>query len=191
MLRVGNIQVETARKEISVRGTVNEVQLLEFLANRKGGLKAYESALELDTNSINFNLALILIGLDPAHAVVPRYQFDPVAPKGDPVAVWVEWTDGGARRRVPAAQIIYNKETKQTVPDGPWVYTGSVFFEQSGGSYMAETDGVIIGFMHTPASIIDHPSPILGAWGSAIINPDLNLKPGTEIVLTVQALPRQ
>jgi len=53
-------------EEISVRGVVNDALTLEFVANPKGGFKAYESALELDTDGINFNLALILIGLDPA-----------------------------------------------------------------------------------------------------------------------------
>lgn len=191
LLRVGNIQVDTAKKEVSVRGIVNEVPGLEFLANTKGGLKAYESALELDTNAVNFNLALILIGLDPSRAVVPRFQFDPILPQGDPVAVWVEWNDGAERRRIPAAQLIYNRETKQTVPDGPWVYTGSVFYGENGTSYMAESDGTLIGFMHTPSSIIDSPTPILGPWGTATINPTLNLKPGTEVLLIVEALARR
>ena len=192
LLRVGNIQVDTAKKEVSVRGVVNEVQVLEFLANTKGGLKAYESALELDTNAVNFNLALILIGLDPARAVPPRSKFDPVPPQGDPVAVWVEWNDGGRRRRISAAQILYHKDSGATVAEGPWIYTGSVFYGDTGSStsYAAELDGTLIGFMHTPSSIIDTASPILGDWGSTIINPSLNLKPGTEIVLIVQTLPR-
>jgi len=70
-----------------VRGTVTEAKTLEFIASTKGGFKGYESALELDTNAISFNLALILIGLDREHAVHPRRHFDPIPPKGDPVEI--------------------------------------------------------------------------------------------------------
>jgi hypothetical protein len=190
LLRIGNVDVDTAKKQVSVRGTVNEVLQLEFLAHTKGGMKAYESALELDTNAVNFNTALILVGLDPSRAVVPRFQFDPTTPKGDPVAISVEWTDAGVRRRVPAERVLYNKETGQTLQEGPWVYTGSVFYGENGSSFLAEMYGTIIGFMHTPSSLIETPHPILGTWGSTIVNPSLNLKPGTEILLTVQVLPR-
>ena len=126
-VRVGNIRVDTAKKELSVDGVVNEVLMLEFLANTKDGFKAYESALELDTNAINFNVACLLIGLDNAGAVVSRYQFDPLPPQGYPLELFIEWDSGGTRRRIRAEQLVYNKVTKQTLTEGPWVYTGSVF----------------------------------------------------------------
>src|SRR6185503_12766646 len=39
-VRIGSILVDTAKKELSVSGTVNSVPTLEFLANTKGGFKA-------------------------------------------------------------------------------------------------------------------------------------------------------
>ena len=189
-LRVGNVQIDTAKREVSVRGTVNDVSILEYVANTKGGLKAYESALELDTNAINFNLALILIGMDNTRSVVPRMKFDPNPPQGDPLEIWVEWDEGTTRRRIRAERLMYNRETKQTVKEGPWVYTGSTF-SQSDNAYFAEIEGTLIGFMHTPSPIIESPQPILGAYGSSILNPTLNLKPGTSVLLTIKALPRE
>jgi hypothetical protein len=189
LLRVGSVRIDTARKEVSVAGVVNDVTTLEFLANTKGGLKAYESALELDTNAINFNLALILIGLDPARGVVPKFQFDPGLPGGDPVEVWVEWAAGGEKRRVRAERIVYNEETGQTLGEGPWVYTGS-FFPPGSTSFLAEVDGVLIGFMHVPSPLIESPLPLLGQYGRVRINPSLGLAPGTSVLLTVRALPR-
>ena len=187
-LRVGTIRVDLGRKELSVDGIVNEVPLLEFLANTEGGWKAYESALELSTNAINFNVACLLIGLDNSAAVVSRFQFDPQSPQGDPVELFVEWEDAGARRRVRAEQLIYNRITKQTLSEGPWVYTGSVFRE--GNFYVAETEGTLVGFMHTTAPIIESPRPINGRYGDSIINPELNLKPGMAVQLIVRALPK-
>ena len=188
VVRIGTILVDTAKKEFTVGGVVNDVQVLEFVANTKGGWKAYESALELDTNAVNFNVACLLIGLDATDAVGSRFQFDPQAPQGHPVELFVEWDDAGKTRRVRAEQIIYNNVSKQTLSDGPWVYTGSTF--QQKVLYMAETEGALVGFMHTVAPIIESPRPIAGAWGDTSINPELNLKPGTQVKFIVKWLPR-
>ena len=189
LLRVGNVRIDTAKRELSVTGVINDVQVLEFLANTKGGFKGYESALELDTNAVNFNVACLLIGLDTANAVVSRFQFDPLLPMGDPVELFVEWGNGGTRRRIRAEQLIYNKVTKATLTEGPWVYTGSAFLPQ-GNRYMAETDGTVIGFMHTPSPIIENPRPLAGEYGDHMINPELNLKAGAMVQLVLRALPR-
>lgn len=189
LFRIGAIRVDTARKEVSVPGVVNDVSVLEFVANTKGGFKAYESALELDTNAINFNLAMILIGLDKEHASVSKFHFDPNAPQGDPVEIWVEWTDGGKPRRIRAEQLVYNDVSKQTLTEGPWIYTGSMFIENTG--YLADLDGVLIGFVHTPAPIIESPRPLAeGGYGASRFNPNLGLKPGTRVTVVVRALER-
>jgi hypothetical protein len=191
LVRIGTILVDTAKKEFSVGGFVNDVQVLEFLANTKGGWKAYESALELDTNAVNFNVACLLIGLDNTGAVASRYQFDPEPPQGHPVELFVEWEEGGKPRRVRAEQLVYNRVTKQTLAEGPWVYTGSVFRQvNQANQYLAEVEGVLVGFMHTPASIVDSAQRITGEWGDSGINPELNLRPATQVKLIVRALPR-
>lgn len=187
VIRIGSILVDTARNEFSVDGVVNDVTVLEFLANTKGGWKAYESALELETNAVNFNVACLLIGLDPSGAVLARRQFDERPPQGHPVELFVEWDDNGQRRRVRAEQLIYNRTTGQTFAEGPWVFTGSAFFD--GNRYMAETEGVLVGFMHTMAPIIESPRTFIGSYGSNMINPELNLKAGTTVKMIVRALP--
>jgi hypothetical protein len=188
LLRIGTIKIDTARKEIAVPGIVNEVTTLEFIANTKGGLKAYESALDLDTNAINFNLALILIGLDHRRARPPKFPLDPTPPHGDEVEIWVEWDEGGNQRRVRAEQLAYNDQTRQTLSEGPWVYTGSMF-SAANNAYLADLEGSLIGFVHSPAPIIESPRAILpGVYGTTRINPHLNLKPGTAVVLTVRSL---
>ncbi|HEV8394080.1 MAG TPA: YdjY domain-containing protein [Vicinamibacterales bacterium] len=188
LVRIGTITVDTARKEFSVGGFINDVQVLEFLANTKGGWKAYESAIELDTNAVNFNVSCLLIGLDNTDAVPSKMQFDPAPPQGHPLELFVEWDEGGKPRRVRAEQLIYNRVLKETLSEGPWVYTGSVF--QQKVLYMAETEGALIGFMHTVAPIIESPRPISGPWGDTEINPEFNLKPGTQVKLIVRALPK-
>ena len=192
LFRIGQIQVDTASREISLPGKVNDVTVLEFVANTRMGMKAYESALTLDTDAITFNAALLLIGLDPAHAQVPTRHFDPAQPKGDFVEIWIE-LPGPPPRRLRAERLLYNKETKQTLPDGPWVYTGSTFLPTGPGQsqYLAEADGVLIGFIHSPAPIIENPQGAgIGQYGSIVLNPTLGLAPLMPVKLTVKALDR-
>jgi hypothetical protein len=190
LLRLGNVRIDTAKKEISVAGVVLDAHILEFVAVTKGGRKAYESALELDTNATDFNLALILLGLDQSRSVLPKMHLDPESPRGDPVEIWVEWDHPSGRKKVRAEQLIYNTRTKTTLSEGPWVYTGSMFSRET-GAYMADFQGTLIGFVHTPTTIIDSPRPLSpGSYGSDVFNPQLELKPGAAVQVTVRALPR-
>jgi hypothetical protein len=185
--RIGNVLIDTEKREVSVRGVSLEVTALEFIAVPKNGFKAYESALELDTNAINFNLGLILIGLDDSRTV----RNPGIAPpKGDPVEIWVEWEDGGRPRKIRAEELIYNTETKETMSVGPWVYTGSAF-DVANNTFLADLEGSLIGFVHTLGPVIDSPRPLKSVnYGAVRMNPNLNLKPGTRVLLTVRALPR-
>ena len=185
-LRIGRVQVDVATREVAVTGQVNDVQFLEWVANTTNGLKAYESAITADTDAITFNTALLLIGLDKAHARVPTQHFDREPPRGDPVEIFVEWGEAAQRRRVRIEQLLLDKRTNTTLPEGPWVYTGSTVFPD--GGYMAQLDGVLIGFVHSPAPIIENPGAgAVGAFGSLVLNKEL-VAPGTNVTLIVKAL---
>jgi hypothetical protein len=189
LLRVGNIRIDTKAREISLPGKVNDVTALEFVATAKGGVKAYESALELDTDAITFNLALLLIGLDRKNSVVPKMHFDPNPPKGDPVEIWIEWDAEGKRTRARGEELVYNETSNQTLLPDSWVYTGSQFMEHN-NAYLADLEGTLIGFVHTPAPVIEHSGPIVGTYGANQLNKKLNLKPGTPITIRIRALPK-
>lgn len=188
LYRVGNIRVDTARGEISVAGTVNrDVTTLEFIANTRGGLKAYESALSLDTDAITFNTALILTGLNRGRVRnAPTAHFDPATPEGDQVEIYVE-CPGGQCQRMPAERLMFDRNTNSSPSGGTWVYTGSGFLPD--GRYLAELDGVLVGFVHDPASIVEYAVGAgLNRYGSIVLNPNSGIPPGTSIVMTVKAV---
>ncbi len=190
--RIGEMTIDTAAKTLSIAGTVNEASTLEFLANTLNGAKAYESALTLNTNAVSFNAALLLLGLDPARSKPSTRQFDPAAPEGDPVELTVTWTDGGRTRTLPIEELLFDQRVNRTMAKGPWVYIGSQFFDTGEHRfYLAEQDGVLIGFMHGPQSIIDNPRvDALGGFGFFVFNTNLGLKPGSVVTVTVKALAR-
>jgi len=190
--RVGTMRIDTAKREVEIPGTLNEVTTLEFVANTKGGYKAYESAVTLETNGVSFNVAMLLIGLDVSRSRPVTRQFDPAPPQGDPVELFVEWDHRGSRRRVPIEQLLYDMRSKKTLPDGPWVYTGSGFVETGEGrKYLPDLDGVLIGFMHGPAAIIDNPrNHAVDGFGAVVLNPKLGIAAGSALTVIVKALPR-
>ena len=163
------------------------VVTLEFVAATARGLKAYESALTVDTSATAFNAAMLMLGVDPAHARVPTRHFDPIPPAGDPVEIFVVPSRADARP-VRIEQLLFDKRTGSTLPPGPWVYTGSTF---SRGQYMAEVDGVLIGFVHSPSPVIENPrAGAVNAYGDIIANGTrVGLPGGAAVTLVVRALP--
>ena len=185
--KIGAIEADTLKREVTVPATVNsDVTTLEFVANEKGGAKAYESALTVSADATTLNAALLLIGLDPAHARVPVRHFDPVAPKGDPVEMFVAWGTGSARKQIRIEQLLYDKRTNAPMANGPWVYTGSAF---SNGRFLADLDGVLVGFVHSPSPLIENPRDgAVDAYGSIVLNPNIELPGGTQVTLIIRAL---
>ena len=190
LVRLGTINVNTATKELMVAGTVNpDVRTLEFIANARDGVKAYETAVTLDTDAITFNAALLLIGLDRSRSKnIPTAHFDKATPIGDTVEITIECPKKECQR-MPAERLMFDQESKTTAATGSWVYTGSSFL--SDGRYLAQVDGALIGFVHDPASVIEYAAGAgLNKYGSIVMNPNLGLAAGTAITLTVKAVPR-
>ena len=187
--RIGTIEVDTIKKEARVAAVINsDVTTLEWVANTKGGAKAYESALTVDTNATTFNAALLLMGLDPSRGRLPTRHFDPIAPQGDAVEIWLEWGTGASARRIRVEEILWDRRTETTLPAGPWVYTGSGL---SDGHYMADLDGVLIGFVHSQSPVIENPRPgAVDAFGFVVLNTvRVGLPLNAKLTMMVRAVP--
>jgi hypothetical protein len=67
------------------------------------------------------------------------------------------------------------------------VYTGSALLPD--GRYLANVDGVLIGFVHSPAPIIEHQGgPGVNRYGEIVLNPNLGLAPDMPVTLTIKSL---
>ncbi|MGR8930376.1 MAG: YdjY domain-containing protein [Gammaproteobacteria bacterium] len=153
LIEIGNILVDTRARRFEAPGKFLRVEPpLEFLAVAKNGHRGYESMLELDVNVYEFNLACILIGLDEHKGTPPQAHFDPSVVTGDAVEITLEWETNGKREEHAASEFFLVGGEQLT--DGDWVYTGSNF---SSGKYLADiAGGTLVGFVHDPASIIEH-----------------------------------
>lgn len=184
--RIGAIELDRRAHAFELPGRViRTAPPLEFLASRPNGLKDYETMLELDANALEFNVACLLLGLDPARATPPKFHFDPEPVSGDRVELLVSWEQDGVTRTEPAHRLL--SVGGKAVEASDWAYTGSGFF--SDGRYMAELDGTLIGFAHDPASIIEHADGLgLGDYGAVAAMPGVAPPDGTPIRLRVQRL---
>lgn len=184
--KLGAITLDPERRRFSVPGVViRKEPPLEFLAVTKGGFKGYESLLELQTDAVGFNLACILIGLDSEKVKAPKYHFDAAPLQGDRVKLWVSWREKGELRRLPAGQLL-KAEAMEAIPE-EWIYTASVFGPD--GRYQADVDGTLVGFVHDPASVIEHRTGFgLNDYGSVGGSPARCPDVGTEILFIVEAV---
>ena len=187
--RIGAITVDRNKRLITVPGRMipyEENKPIEFVATMKQGYKSYESILMLDANAFEFNLACILIGLDADKASSAKFHFDPDPVEGDKVSISVGWRESGQWIEKDVADLVKVGEEKPVSPS-VWVYTGSAFLD--GDRYLAQMDGVLIGLIHDPASIIEHREGIgIGNWRSIAIDAALAPASGQEILLKVQSL---
>ena len=182
--QIGEIIIDRDAQEFTVPGKILHLSdALEYLAVSTGGMKDYESLLELTTSPRDFNLACILIGFDDTNSVKPRYQFDELEVEGPPVVMTLSWQEEGETRSVSAANAMVAGE--DTFDDDSWVYIGSATSED-GKQFLAERGGTLIGFVHDPYSIIDHKTGGgIGAYGLITGNKTLLPAEGTAIRLTV------
>jgi hypothetical protein len=184
--RIGAIKIHRDRRRFAVRGVIlRDAPPLEFLVVTAGGEKAYESLIEVRATAHDFNLACILIGLNPDNGRPPRLHFDPEPTQGDPIDVRVSWIQEGTRTEVDAADLIQAGE--KTLPRSEWVYTGSRVLPD--GRYLAALSGTAIGFVHHPATIIEHRSGFLGQFNLVSVNKRITPVRGTRV--TVIVLQRQ
>ena len=163
--QIARIVVDRRARSFTVPGRVLALgKPLEYLATTPGGMKAYESLVELDTTGSEFNLACILIGLerDPG----PWRRSGPGPLVGPRVATSLAWTDGTTRRRVSAAEALLNPEAGVNPESVEWVYTGAPASDGQ-ARFAADVTGTLIGFVPDPNCVIQSSFGIgLGAYGS-------------------------
>ena len=165
--QVGRIVVDKRAARFTVPGRVHVVgKPLEYLATSPGGLKAYESLLEVDATGTEFNLACILLGLERDAKQVAFQQFSQAPLVGPRVAIHVAWQEAGKRRQIGAAEALLNPEADIKPEAVEWIYTGSRV-SKGDGRFAADAAGTLVGFVHDANSVVESMRGLgIGAYGS-------------------------
>jgi hypothetical protein len=184
--RIGAIVLDQSAGSFTVPGRVLRLEgPLEYLAVTVGGIKGYESLLELDADAFQFNLACILIGLTTDDIVPPDFQFDVDEVIGPQVRIRAEWGTDDDRVEVAADQLIVVEG--EALVGSQWAYFGSTHFPGSTELFLAHQTGTLIGLVHDPASIIEHRTGVgIGRYGSVAGNGVLLAEIGMELTLRIE-----
>jgi len=195
--QVGAITVDRNARQFTVPGRVLHLDgvPLEYIAVSPGGMKAYESLLEVDARGTEFNLACILLGLEAPQPGAGA-QFERKPRQGPAVQLSLRWQAGG-RSVTKSVHEVLNLAAPPRgaagaaappptgTPPEEWIYTGS-YRHSDGGTYVPDMTGTLIGFVHDPACIIDHRAGLgIGAYGSVQGNPAVLPPVGSAVELIV------
>lgn len=169
--RIGNddpekwVEFDSATREIHFPATVNmDLGMLEFAIVHVNG-KIHESLFATEVSPTHLNLAFTLLRYQPSHELyfLPNETGGlsdqlPDVPKdvrmASRVLIEVEWTDEeGRKQRHPINEWIFNERFSAQMPDAPWIYGGSEFFN---GRYVPEMTGDIAAIDVRNSSMINY-----------------------------------
>ncbi|WP_435016017.1 YdjY domain-containing protein [Tundrisphaera sp. TA3] len=154
---LGNaIWFDPAAKKLILRARVSLTEgPLEHLLCRKG-TKEHEAILSTEAPPRTIHAGLLLTGATPDHPVRFDPKYEP--PAGTPLAIELEWEDGGKAHRIDAREWIKDQANGKGL-DRDWVFAGSELFQdpQTKAMLYAADDGDLITVANFPSSIIDLP----------------------------------
>ena len=181
--RVGAALVDTWERTVTCPGEINmDEGAIEYLAVAPGG-KTHESLLRIDVRPLHFQLALLMLDLEPKNVLTQ--QGDRNTPKGDPVELRIRWRDrGGDVQSARAEELVLDGVNAKPMASHEWVFTGSRILKQG---FQADIEKSLVAVWHDPAAILDNPLP--GGGNNAYsVNSRRAPRRGTRIDLIVRAI---
>lgn len=165
---VGGVTLDKTQRNVSFDASVNMIEgEIEYLIVAERG-KTHESLFRTAIEPYHLHVAMLLLGVhNPADDPPPEgppatlpgnldSKFLQSAPPltGDRVSLIVTWTVGGKEKKTVPEDLINNAETKTSMTQGPWLYTGSLFQE---GTFVAQRDRSVASIISDPGALINNP----------------------------------
>ena len=171
IFEVGAVRLDKNAGTVTFPAKVNMNDgLLEYLLVTPQG-PVHESVLVTDASPQEVHMAMLLLGAkgmtQPQDGKVPGRidaEFLAKAPKltGDRIFLALKWTDkDGKEQTAPAERWLIRKIFTPRKPtkivsaeDGPWLYTGSFFYENR---FIAQVEGAFASLVTFPSALINNP----------------------------------
>lgn len=146
------IDREAGHIDLASQVVLREGEWLELLACTPNS-REHESILTVNATPRHIHLALILLGLEPGAPLTferqPDGEFKITPPSGPAVAVTLIYQADGKPVTVDANQWIVNQQTRKTLEDNHWLFTGSRFEEFDGNRvYLADPNGSVLSLVN-------------------------------------------
>jgi len=192
--QLGKVIIDAKERTVRCPGAINMDKggPIELLACLPEG-KVHESVLVLDTDALDLQVALLLLGPEPGrNPAVNYHKDDPIWKQkpGDMVDVHVEWTEDageGEEKRVVrrrADELIYNVVKDRPMKATQWVFVGSRWAE---GRFGAALTGTLISTYYDPFAILELPLDEVNDDVWYAVNEKTTPPVNTKIDLVIQA----
>jgi len=183
--RLGPILVDGRTRTLKMPAKVNmQKGFVELLACTPKG-KTHESVLVSDVDPLYFQLALLLLGLEPgANPSSPDTARSRI---GDMIEIRVHWkTSAGQPVCHCAEDLLLDVKKNACMERTPWVFLGSRTHD---GQFLGRFAGSLITTYHDPLSIVDNPLPSCNDDTVYKANPNVVPPAGTPVTLIISPAP--
>ena len=163
--QIGGVTLNAKTREIRFPTKVNmDKGLQEYIICKQQG-KLHEALLVTEINATHLSLAFTLLRYVPSPELFglrdetghPNglYPKVPAPVKASArIAVEVEWTIDGKTHRLPINDWLQLSVKETGMKSGPWLYTGSEFYE---GKFIPEMSGDLAAIMVDQGCLINYP----------------------------------
>ena len=162
---------------------------LEHLLCLKG-TKEHEAVLATAAVPLQIHAGLLLTGAEPGHPV--RFLPEFVPPAGSPIAIELQWTEGGKTRRDDARSWVKDERGGGALTTD-WVFAGSTWYVDptTKAKIYAADDGDLITVANFASAILDLPfaSTADDAGRSFVANTERIPPRGTPVTLFLRPRP--
>ena len=190
---MGDIEINPEKGCVSFPCSINMTSgLLEVLLCRPEG-KVHESLLVTSVTPLEFQTALLLLGLDPVNEVPEdTAKIDKLSPyksietSGDSVQLFIETEQSGKKQKRPAEYFVRDERTQSPLVQGTWFFKGAVTHQ---------SDHVIVDNSTTMISTYLDPVTLMEINASSRFNDELfyvnenaGLTKGQPVTLIIQSV---
>ena len=185
------MKIDVSKGHIEIPGKINMSEgLIEVILCRKEG-KVHESLLVTDVSPLEFQTALLLLGLDPvnevpdiASEVDPVSQFRSIETSGDSVRLYISHTVNGETVKKPVEHFVYDESVDQTLEPSTWLFRGAATHQN--GHVLVDPDVTMIATYHDPVAMMELNSQSKFNDELFYINKDAKLTIGKKVKLIIE-----
>ncbi len=200
VFEIGFVRVDKSANTVSFPAKVNmSYGMLEYLLVTPQG-PVHESLFVTDAPPKEVHMGMLLLGAKGMEqpkegAVQGRIDSEYLAraPKltGDKITITARWKDKDGKEQVTPAErwiirmVHTGKKESDNVPaaDGPWLYTGSYFYENN---FVAQMEGAHASLVTYPGALINNPRIGSNDDQEWFVNRDAVPPKGTPLTFTIK-----
>jgi hypothetical protein len=158
--QLNEITINTSLGTVEIPCKINMSEgLIEVVMCRKEG-KIHESLLVTNVSPLEFQTALLLLGLDPVNEVPDdpskinkNDQFSSIETEGDVVKIYLAFESDEETIKQPLESFIFDESIKQNLKSSTWLFRGAA--THMSGHVMIDPDVTMIATYHDPVAMME------------------------------------